>query len=57
MSEIKPYCHQVQYYETDMMGVAHHSNYICWMEEPGLILWSSWDFLIVPWKQKACSRL
>ena len=33
MSEIKPYCHQVQYYETDMMGVAHHSNYIRWMEE------------------------
>ncbi|MBQ4381183.1 MAG: acyl-CoA thioesterase [Oscillospiraceae bacterium] len=28
-----PYCHQVQYYETDMMGVAHHANYIHWMEE------------------------
>jgi len=25
--------HRVQYYETDMMGVAHHSNYIRWMEE------------------------
>ena len=25
--------HKVQYYETDMMGVAHHSNYIRWMEE------------------------
>ena len=24
---------KVQYYETDMMGVAHHSNYIRWMEE------------------------
>lgn len=23
----------VQYHETDMMGVAHHSNYIKWMEE------------------------
>ena len=25
--------HKVQYYETDMMGVAHHANYIHWMEE------------------------
>ena len=25
--------HKVQYYETDMMGVTHHSNYIRWMEE------------------------
>ncbi len=24
---------QVQYYETDMMGVTHHANYIHWMEE------------------------
>ena len=25
--------HQVQYYETDRMGITHHSNYIRWMEE------------------------
>ncbi len=25
--------HRVQYYETDRMGVVHHSNYIRWMEE------------------------
>ncbi len=25
--------HKVQYYETDMMGVAHHACYIHWMEE------------------------
>ena len=25
--------HKVQYYETDMMGVAHHANYVHWMEE------------------------
>ena len=25
--------HKVQYYETDMMGVAHHANYLHWMEE------------------------
>lgn len=27
------YQHTVQYYETDKMGVVHHSNYIRWMEE------------------------
>ena len=25
--------HQVAYYETDRMGITHHSNYIRWMEE------------------------
>ena len=30
---MKEYIHNVQYYETDMMGVAHHANYIHWMEE------------------------
>ena len=27
------YCHKVHYYETDKMGIVHHSNYIRWMEE------------------------
>lgn len=27
------YKHVVQYYETDKMGITHHSNYIRWMEE------------------------
>ena len=27
------YEHFVKYYETDQMGVAHHSNFIRWMEE------------------------
>ena len=27
------YTHKVKYYETDKMGVTHHSNYIRWMEE------------------------
>ena len=27
------YQHKVQYYETDKMGITHHSNYIRWMEE------------------------
>ena len=25
--------HKVQYYETDGMGIVHHSNYIRWFEE------------------------
>ena len=27
------YRHRVAYYETDAMGIAHHSNYVRWMEE------------------------
>ncbi|MBQ8299625.1 MAG: acyl-CoA thioesterase [Clostridia bacterium] len=27
------YTHKVKYYETDKMGITHHSNYIRWMEE------------------------
>jgi len=27
------YLHKVQYYESDQMKVAHHSNYIRWFEE------------------------
>ena len=30
---MKPYIRKVQYYETDMMGIAHHANYLHWMEE------------------------
>jgi len=30
---MKPYVHKVNYYETDKMGVTHHSNYIRFMEE------------------------
>ena len=33
MSEIKPYERKPFYYETDKMGVVHHSNYIRWFEE------------------------
>ena len=28
-----PYRRLVQYYETDQMGIVHHSNYIRWFEE------------------------
>lgn len=27
------YEHKTQYYETDQMGIIHHSNYIKWLEE------------------------
>lgn len=30
---ITPYRRKVQYYETDQMGIVHHSNYIRWFEE------------------------
>jgi acyl-CoA thioester hydrolase len=30
---IKPYCRKTNYYETDQMGIIHHSNYIRWFEE------------------------
>ena len=33
---MKPYIHRVQYYETDKMGITHHSNYIRFMEEARL---------------------
>lgn len=28
-----PYEHKAQYYETDGMGIIHHSNYLRWFEE------------------------
>lgn len=30
---MNPYKHTIQYYETDKMGITHHSNYIRFMEE------------------------
>ena len=33
MSKKKPYRRKVFYYETDQMGIVHHSNYIRWFEE------------------------
>ena len=36
--KIRPYEHNAKYYETDQMGIIHHSNYIKWMEEARLDL-------------------
>ena len=33
MSEYTPWTHRVAYFETDQMGIVHHSNYIRWFEE------------------------
>ena len=46
MEEIRDYVHTVQYYETDRMGITHHSNYIRWMEEARVDFLSQigWDY-------------
>ena len=36
--KIVPYEHHAKYYETDQMGIIHHSNYVKWMEEARLDL-------------------
>lgn len=33
MNNIKPYERQVNYYETDQMGIVHHANYFRYFEE------------------------
>ena len=44
--ENRKYIHVVQYYETDKMGITHHSNYIRWMEEARVNFLKSigWDY-------------
>lgn len=46
---MKPYRHKVQYYETDRMGITHHSNYIRWMEEARVYFLeqSGWSYRIL----------
>lgn len=31
--ELHPYEHHTKYYETDQMGIIHHTNYVKWLEE------------------------
>jgi acyl-CoA thioester hydrolase len=63
MKTIKPYEHKVNYYETDKMGITHHSNYIRWMEEARVDFLSQigWDYarleemgIVSPVLQVAC---
>ena len=43
---MEAYKHTVQYYETDKMGITHHSNYIRWMEEARIdfLKQLGWDY-------------
>lgn len=43
-----PYVHEAQYYETDQMGIIHHSNYIRWMESARI---SFLDQIGIPYDQ------
>ncbi len=46
------YRHKVHYYETDRMGITHHSNYIRWMEEARI------DFLEqIGWKYEKLEEM
>lgn len=36
MKKLTPYKRKANYYETDQMGIIHHSNYIRWFEEARL---------------------
>ena len=38
------YSHQAKYYETDQMGIIHHSNYIRWMEEARIAMMEEMGF-------------
>lgn len=42
--KIQPYEHTAKYYETDQMGIIHHSNYIRWMEEARMDLMDQMGF-------------
>lgn len=42
--KIKPYIRKAQYYETDQMGIIHHSNYIRWFEEARVDFMEQMDY-------------
>ena len=46
------YTHHVAYYETDKMGITHHSNYIRFMEEAR----TAW-MKHIGWSYKKCEDL
>lgn len=43
---MRPYIRKVNYYETDKMGITHHSNYVRYMEEARLYFLDQigWNF-------------
>ena len=50
---MQKYRHIVQYYETDKMGITHHSNYIRWMEEARIdfLRQIGWDYAVEEFKE------
>ena len=42
--KIKPFCRKANFYETDQMGIIHHSNYIRWFEESRVDFMEKIDF-------------
>lgn len=42
---MRDYIRSVQYYETDKMGIVHHSNYIKWFEEARIFYMQEMGFL------------
>lgn len=44
MNQMLAYEHRAQYYETDQMGIIHHSNYIRWFEEARVYLMEKLGF-------------
>ena len=49
---MEPYIRKVQYYETDMMGVAHHANFIHWMEEARIVFMDRLGFPYAAMEEK-----
>ena len=47
--KIKPYEHKAHYYETDKMGIVHHSNHIRWMEEARMDLLEQLGYSFQRW--------
>lgn len=53
MNEILPHRRRVLYYETDKMGIVHHSNYIRYMEEGRLSTCARPGWSIRTWRAGA----
>lgn len=41
------YEHYVQYYETDKMGIVHHSNYIRFLKRAASIFLIDWESVFI----------
>jgi acyl-CoA thioester hydrolase len=64
MKPFTPYIHTVSYYETDKMGIVHHSNYIKWFEDARLHFLECADYpytqmeadgIMIPVRSVTCS--